>query len=572
MFFRKTLVAILIGLAFQGIMAAKDGWWPEQSTPEIILVCPNPSLPAECNLLQSLSGLAAKSVNERSGNEGVWVRTFNDNYETYLRSLVKRTKVKVKTIPDVWALLSRLAVNDVVRGYVLYDSGNPVSLNIATTRAGLLHAVLVEKSIQSRVDSMGLECLFDASGGITEKENFESIRSVLNRRLLVLSSPEIFNNRDLAIAHDAVVHYGVDSLLMDILEWVEPLSPVVGWNEGLESGHIRPCTEYGLINTVSDFCVNLPMLSCADSGRERVVFRKLDPGSIEWNSDRRFHSFVMSDGDNLQWTMGGFVSSKEYWCSRYNSWIPMSFTTCAVNLSMTAIDPLAALVAGQQADVSVIEYGGGYYYPDLFACRRGNARERLLRSLAKEVNIHMKRTGISVLAFICMDIFSDAAMQSYRIFAEEIDGLLGILTLQYSPYNYGRGKTLWVKGKDGSYVPVCSARYQIWANLDIPGSGSPQKVAMDINKDVLSSDAPDMAWTIVHAWSRYNKDVNGDILDARQDDRNASRGVPAVYWGTRFLDPEVRVVSVEELLWRMRMAHDPAGTKKMIDTKTNKSK
>lgn len=163
-------------------------------------------------------------------------------------------------------------------------------------------------------------------------------------------------------------------------------------------------------------------------------------------------------------------------------------------------------------------------------------------------------------------------MQSYRIFAEEIDGLLGILTLQYSPYNYGRGKTLWVKGKDGSYVPVCSARYQIWANLDIPGSGSPQKVAMDINKDVLSSDAPDMAWTIVHAWSRYNKDVNGDILDARQDDRNASRGVPAVYWGTRFLDPEVRVVSVEELLWRMRMAHDPAGTKKMIDTKTNKSK
>ena len=572
MFFGKTLATILIGLAFQTVIAADNGWWPAQAAPEIILVCPNPLQPSECNLLQSLSGLAAKSVNERAAKEGVWVRTYNHNYEVYFKSLVKRTKAKVKNIPDVWSLLSHLSTNDVVRGYVLYDDRNPVSLNIATTRAGILRAALVEKGIRSKVDSMGLECLFDASDGITERDNFEFLKRDLNKRLLVLSSPKIFNNRDLAIAHNAIVHYGVDSLLTDILEWIEPLSPVVGWNEGPEAGHIRPCTEYGLINTVSDFCMNLPMLSCADQSGERLSFRKLNPKSIDWNSDKPVHSFVMSDGDNLQWMMGSFISSKEYWRSRYSSSIPMNYTTCAVNLSMTAVDPLAALVAGQPRKGSVIEYGGGYYYPDLFACRRGEAREDLLRALARKVNTHMKRTGTSVLAFICMDMFSGAAKDAYRIFAEEIDGLLGILTLQYSPYNRGDGKLLWVNGKNGFDVPICSARYQIWANLDIPGSGNPQKVAIDINEDAGDADSPVMSWTIVHAWSRYIKDVNGNILDASQDDRNATRGVSAVYWGTRFLDSGTAVVSVEELLWRMRMAHDPEGTRQMIDTKTNKSK
>lgn len=174
MFFGKTLATILIGLAFQTVIAADNGWWPAQSAPEIILVCPNPLQPSECNLLQSLSGLAAKSVNERAAKEGVWVRTYNHNYEVYFKSLVKRTKAKVKNIPDVWSLLSHLSTNDVVRGYVLYDDRNPVSLNIATTRAGILRAALVEKGIRSKVDSMGLECLFDASDGITERDNFNS--------------------------------------------------------------------------------------------------------------------------------------------------------------------------------------------------------------------------------------------------------------------------------------------------------------------------------------------------------------------------------------------------------------
>ena len=83
----------------------------------------------------------------------------------------------------------------------------------------------------------------------------------MNNNFIVLTNPSIANNRDYAIAHKGMVYYGVDELLDTILEWVRPLSPVIGWNSGPEFQHIAPCSYWGLINTASDWCMNLPMIS-----------------------------------------------------------------------------------------------------------------------------------------------------------------------------------------------------------------------------------------------------------------------------------------------------------------------
>ena len=340
---------------------------------------------------------------------------------------------------------------------------------------------------------------------------------------------------------------------------------MIGWNEGPESRHIIPCTLYGLVNTVSDLCYNMPLLmSARDSGSLDRTFPTVDPRKIRWNSRKAgYHSFLMSDGDNMQWTLGNFMDNDEYWASKYSGMVSMSYTSCAANLSMSTEDPLDMLIRTQPDRSSVVEYGGGYYYPDLFAARRSD-RAKLLGELARIVNVHMQRTGIKVFGFICMDLYSKEAMQAYEIFARELTGIVGMVAIQYSPYNGGHGDVFWVKDRNGDDIPVCTARYQVWANLHIPGSGTPQRIVECINADAEAGDDTAYGFTIVHAWSRFARNGDGSVRELDQKSREGQRGVEPVLWGADFIDRKTSLVTVEELLWRIRMDHDPQRTKEII--------
>lgn len=543
-----------------------SSWWPEQQVPDTILVCRKCTGLPEENLAMSISGNVARALNEGIVDEGIWIDVENPCYRSYLSSLVDRTgAVKDNRTYNVWELLSIYAGKGILKGYVLYDADNPQTVNIATTRAAVLDAVIVEKSIEDKVMQTGLPLLYDASNGISQRDNFMEIRHLLDNDHIVLASPGLPNNRDFAIAYKSMVYYGVDSLLNEILEWVEPLSPVIGWNEGPESGHIIPCTLYGLVNTVSDFCYNMPLLmSARDSGSLDRTFTTVDPRKIRWNSRKAgYHSFLMSDGDNMQWTLGNFMDNDEYWASKYSGMVSMSYTSCAANLSMSAEDPLDMLIRTQPDRSSVVEYGGGYYYPDLFAARRPD-RAKLLGKLARIVNVHMQRTGIKVFGFICMDLYSKEAMQAYEIFARELTGIVGMVAIQYSPYNGGHGDVFWVKDRNGDDIPVCTARYQVWANLHIPGSGTPQRIVECINADAEAGDDTAYGFTIVHAWSRFARNGDGSVRELDQKSREGQRGVEPVLWGADFIDRKTSLVTVEELLWRIRMDHDPQRTKEII--------
>lgn len=543
-----------------------SSWWPEQQVPDTILVCRKCTGLPEENLAMSISGNVARALNEGIVDEGIWIDVGNPCYRSYLSSLVDRTgAVKDNRTYNVWELLSIYAGKGILKGYVLYDADNPQTVNIATTRAAVLDAVIVEKSIEDKVMQAGLPLLYDASNGISQRDNFMEIRYLLDNDHIVLASPGLPNNRDFAIAYKSMVYYGVDSLLNEILEWVEPLSPVIGWNEGPESRHIIPCTLYGLVNTVSDLCYNMPLLmSARDSGSLDRTFTTVDPRKIRWNSRKAgYHSFLMSDGDNMQWTLGNFMDNDEYWASKYSGMVSMSYTSCAANLSMSTEDPLDMLIRTQPDRSSVVEYGGGYYYPDLFAARRSD-RAKLLGELARIVNVHMQRTGIKVFGFICMDLYSKEAMQAYEIFARELTGIVGMVAIQYSPYNGGHGDVFWVKDRNGDDIPVCTARYQVWANLHIPGSGTPQRIVECINADAEAGDDTAYGFTIVHAWSRFARNGDGSVRELDQKSREGQRGVEPVLWGADFIDRKTSLVTVEELLWRIRMDHDPQRTKEII--------
>ena len=567
-FILNILVLIASMVAYAHEAPSFESWWPAQRAPKKLVTC----IPAdandlrEMNLAQSMAGLAALGINEKTTDEAVWIQIANPNYKIYYQSLVKRLEVKENGSFKTWALLKRLVSRKTVRGYILYDcSRNDNSVNLATIHASLQHAVLIDLQQEQQAIAMGLAKLADMSHANFDGLAFTSVRDQLNPNLLVLSNPAISNNRDYAIAQRAVVYYGVDSLLEKILAWTRPLSPVIGWNKGDEFKHIEPCTRWGLINTVSDFCFNLPVLSVPDNKQPSRV-RSVDPAKIDWKNTGSFHSFVMSDGDNMQWTTNQFISSKEYWANSANSNLHMSFTSCLLNLSMASRDVYEQLIKAQPADVSFVEYGGGYYYPDLFAKSRPD-RWNLVTAYAVRVNKAMKATGVKVFGMICKNLAGEDAQKVYSIFAKELEDITGMIAVQYAPYNGGDGKIYWLKNNKGIDIPVVTARYQLWANAKRKNSGNPSELAKWINADTTTAQ---LDWTIVHAWSKFERSGTDEITDVKKGEKEGERGVGPVKWTAELIGPNRNMVSIEELLWRIRMKHDGAATMALIKKQGDK--
>jgi hypothetical protein len=174
--------------------------------------------------------------------------------------------------------------------------------------------------------------------------------------------------------------------------------------------------------------------------------------------------------------------------------------------------------------------------------------------------------------FIAEDIDSDYAQEAYQIFAEEIDDLLGILVMQYYPYEGGNGIVLWYENHDGIEIPVVSANFSLWANLDLPGSGTPAKIARLINEKSAEAETNEEkynGWTVVHAWSgfQYNE---GDDEEAENGEylppgNGFEAGVTPTKWCVDRLESNIKVVTAEEMLWRIRMENNPEQTRALID-------
>lgn len=554
-------------ILFMGICNASIAGWPLQKRPLEIVRCKIEHRDIrEMNLAESVSGLAAQAINDGKNSEGVWVES-SANYEDYYLPLIHRIHAKENGSFNVWQLIKRYSKTEIIKGYILYDaSKQDNSINLATIIAGIDKGVLIDVHQEKKAIDAGLAKLDDVRGRNISIKTFDSLRGLLNNNLICILKPSAYNNRDYAIAHKSMVYYGVDNLLDTILQWVAPLSPVIGWNQGGEFDHIAPCTMYALFNTATDWCQNLAMLSVTDSLLNCPALKSLNPQTIDFTEQKNYHAFVLSDGDNMQWAMGNFIHNREYWANIKAPSIPMSFSTCAVNLSQAAPDVYNQLADTQIPGISMVEFGGGYYYPDLFASDRQN-RDSLLRSFAVYLNRQMERNGTHVLIFICKDVASEAAMNAYKIFAEELKDVVGMIAMQYSPYNGGHGKVYWIKNKQNIDVPVMTATYQLWANLKKPGSGGPDSVAHWINEDNIPKSASQehLGWTIVHAWSAFRNPVN-------KSDTKKQHGVEPVVWIKELIDKrKTKIVSIEELLWRLRMLHNPEDTKALINhwNKTN---
>jgi hypothetical protein len=183
----------------------------------------------------------------------------------------------------------------------------------------------------------------------------------------------------------------------------------------------------------------------------------------------------------------------------------------------------------------------------------------------------MAALNVHVLCVLAMDWDGDEARRAYELYAARIPGLVGIFALQYYPYNGGLGRVLWVNNADGAPIPVISARYALWNHLSkVEKNGPPALVADLLNNaphDAEADPEGSLDWVSAHAWSFFKKaDTSKDILaeeidqDKAASDPAARRGLEPVQWCVERLAPQVRVVTPEEIAWRLRLRVKPKET------------
>ena len=569
-----------------------ERWWPVQARPAGLVRTGHPRpfpepQPAYQMLAQSVAGLAAKAVNERRGDEMVWVGTGNPDVEAWYAAIIARPAPAgpvVRGAFDPWELVDRFAKRGIIKGYILYRAdrsagalnghrpGIDLSVNVATSLAGVLDGVIVEEALEPEARAHRLVRLLDARDK-TQAWCFKTYRDRFNRRLLCTQDPLKPHVRDLAIAHGALTVYGPGEPLADAMAWLEPLSPVLGWNGGDEFETARLSSVHGHLQTATDWCMNLPVLMAGSEPEPPRRVKSFDPRTIDWTDRRSGVCFVGSDGDNVQWLTGNFFANPSYWSSPDRGKIPFGWSACLAQLAQLCPPALDRAAATQGPNDRFVEWGGGYYYPDLFARNRPD-RWPLLARHARRTWSLMRQTGTRVIGFNVARHDSPDAQKAYEVFAGETDGLLAILVFQYAPYEAGAGKVYWVKDRGGSEVPVITARYSIWADANERSrAGTPAKVAREIGDTLAATPAAELPrydWAIAHAWSYFRHAPGTDeaaenLPPGASSESGDERGYTPVTWCARRLAGDVRVIDPEEMAWRLRMRRNPAQTRAAID-------
>lgn len=448
--------------------------WPEQKAPKKLITC-DWNGTSEAMLLQSLSGLAAQAVNEGRFDTMIWMNTDNASYAGLYDASVQALKITEVSPMNLWDVVRYLKRKGVVRGYVLYKADKPrennyasyadtdYSANVATVYASLLKGVLIEESQEAQARRCGLKRLKDARHE-SARECFLKNRKYLNNHSALSIPAGVHHMRDYAIAHKLMLYADQPELIDEVLEWVTPLSPILGWGCGDEYDFTSVISRWGHYNTATNWCLNLPFISsvgeCAEVGRNRGF----NPSDIDFSDDSSFHTFVMSDGDNVQWSMGSYADSEMYMGNPHVRNLGVSWTLCPTELSVISPFTWNRMLERQGTLNSILEYGGGYQYPDLFAVNRPN-RTELLRKFARRINHHLEKLDIHIFGFLCRDVASAEAQEAFQIYAEEMPQLAGMLAVQYFPYEL-EGEIYWKTNREGVDIPVVTSRYSLWNEVN----------------------------------------------------------------------------------------------------------
>ena len=239
----------------------------------------------------------------------------------------------------------------------------------------------------------------------------------------------------------------------------------------------------------------------------------------------------------------------------------MALPVC--NLPLAAPGLFEKLLSQFDASNTLVDnFGGGYYYANNFD--QGKDRKIALENVARKTADHCRQHRVKVLGVIAYgDMKSKDSQDAYQVYVDANDQLEGIIAIQYSPYAGGKGDIMWCKNTKGVEIPVITVRYSIWnfGTRNNPLEGTPTFVAHKLSS--MDYTSPFSAIS-VHAWSKFSAQPESTDELAENTGEKTIFGPGAAELCMNKLDKNTEVVSLHELIWRIRMFYKPEQTKKVL--------
>ncbi|MFV0327950.1 MAG: hypothetical protein ACK5LF_26860 [Bacteroides xylanisolvens] len=520
------------------------------------------------NMCQSLAGIVNRAVENKESEEAIWLEDPNNRYSyTLCKQELKRQGVSERSQEDGISLLKSGLFSNLIKGYVLTDiTNNPESSPVAAVASHIHNAIIVDIRDQTVYDEIGLKMVYDARQKTT-KDAWAEFKDKCNNKSLVLMGSLTNDMKDFAIVHNLfVLNIKNDKghnweLLNEVLDWLEPSSPIYGWEDLDEHSFVQRISEKGHLMVPCNYYLNMSLTSLNYAQRQKdLLVNIINPGNRIYpeNDTNKYISYYLSDGDNVQWIF-------HIW---YDGWfkhgqtkdVKLAFGIPSTNLSMIAPPVYKNIVDHQGVENTLVENcGGGYIYIDDFASQKDTQKE--LTTLANKVTAHMRQHRIKVLGLFTNNAQSVNAQNAYKTFIKSNNQLEGIIVVQYAPYNGGHGQTYWYANNEGIEIPVITVRYTLWnfGKNNSNGQGTPAYVAK-----LLKDEQPDFSLIDIHAWSTFADIGSSDDVVGEAAKGNVS-GAGAAAMCQRRVSEDFKCVSLQEFIWRMRMKHNKEQTIKAIE-------
>lgn len=517
-------------------------------------------------LMQSICGLVNRACMQGKTNIAVWIQQSGTGYSTELADLEKSCKqigrqTAVELATKTYGNWNghKVTVKDLFDGYVLTDLvKNPESGNVAAVASHVYNSLIVDVRDSAYFNAAGYKMTRDCSK-MTLREAFDEWKDKCNNEALVVMPVKCGELRDYAIANNLFVvnlnkkwadsssGQNVD-VFDDVLDWLKPNSQVLGWEQGVgEDVFVNRVSRHGHLMLAADWSYNHNITARNYSARQSdAVVKTINPRSIDYGKQKNYYSFFLTDGDNYQFIITDNFE-QNYYVGNASVSTKMAFEIGLQSMTQLMPTRLPYLIEKQpSAQCTIMEtFGGGYYYVDTYSTTGTGAANRSanLKVIAERTAAHMRQHGIKVLHIMAQDLGSNRTKEALQAFVDANDQLEGITAVQYSPYTGGDGKIIWLTNKAGYDIPCITAKYMIWNGITTPTGVAQSMKANETGKESFST-------VCMHAWSEVDGKKAADVATLCKNQ----------------LSSNFQAVSMQELIWRVRMANRKEQTLKYLAT------
>jgi hypothetical protein len=506
----RTIITLLL------LIITVTGW--SQKKPLRVAGSPYPVAPKVPTLIYDLDNYKPLTIQTLQGvlaKSGIFLyRHISAPYDNYLTDLKDNYGVIInstyRSAESYSALLKFFKKK--IKGYILCNSGDN-STNVAVSLCGILNSIAVTSDDIELMKTIGIPMIHDVRGK-DEQWALTNYGDKFSKKILgyQVESKSVGNLSDYSVFAGAFHFYDNPNSDLSTQAFSRMETPAAGIGWGSEFGMVQAMSKKSLYLLPADWANNLSVLSNFNAKKPLVQKSQKKPFSMI--PATHTVCFLMSDGDNIQWLLGGFLSGASFFGNSNRGKVNIGWTVSPSlsEMAPTVLDLIYQRAANEETGRDVIvaaASGAGYFFPGGFP---------KLNELMPFQSGLLSKAGMRIVDILNAGKWNESLLTPY-LNQPEIDGIF------YYPYenNYiqKRNSTeiMWINNK-----PAITARTAMWKGVESPATLA--KRLNDLPKDPTIAEGYSLI--AVHCWSYGVNDIISCVSQ---------------------LGPDVRVVAPDEFVW-----------------------